>query len=180
MDAREFCSPPDEKFSCFLPPPPPGATTSVCPGPPPVLNCAREQLGCNGRWRQYRCHADAQYQTFLPVPCVHVLQPTLFHTSNTFLPTSTTAHTDTLVPSPVPHFPVPCQSFLPVPRCPQLQSPAHQTFLLHAFFAVHNFIVKVHHNASLAANLKIIWLLSDRRTPSDASLQYGFGHGLTL
>ena len=37
---------------------------------------------CNGRWRQYRCHADAQYhalhQTFLPVPrCPAVALPTL-------------------------------------------------------------------------------------------------------
>ena len=29
--------------------------------------CRRVSV-CNGRWRQYRCHADAQYQTFLPVP----------------------------------------------------------------------------------------------------------------
>ena len=28
--------------------------------------CRRVSV-CNGRWRQYRCHADAQYQTFLPV-----------------------------------------------------------------------------------------------------------------
>ena len=39
--------------------------------------CRRVSV-CNGRWRQYRCHADAQYQTFLPVPgCPAVALPTL-------------------------------------------------------------------------------------------------------
>ena len=70
---------------------------------------------CNGRWRQYRCHADAAqyhhalYQIFLPVP-----------------------------PCPAPHFPASSSTTMPCSSCPAAHTsnrPAPDFPTFHAFFA---------------------------------------------